>query len=98
MAQQIEQHHLRTSDAEVAESALREAYGSGLRMGGIPEGATFSLSHTSVGMLAYDEVLLPADLRFTNEAHGPLVVISSTGGTVERNCGGHSGTYGGGDV
>lgn len=99
MGQSVERAEVRTSTGDEALHVLQAAYGSGLRMGGSRHGTnSFRMRHVGAGPLAYDEVSLPARLDFTNDALSPVVVITTTGGAVERTCGRHSDTFTAGQV
>ncbi|MEV5612543.1 helix-turn-helix transcriptional regulator [Streptomyces sp. NPDC052225] len=99
MEQKVERAEVRAAAGDAAAEALRGVYGPGLRMGGTREGAgSFHVRHAAAAGMSYDEVRLPARLNFTNDALGPLVVITTLRGAVERTCGRHQGTFTAGDV
>ena len=87
-----------TTDPESAREYLSDAYGMGLRMGGVADHVRFRFAGVDAGPFRVDDLVMPADLAFDADAVGRLVITRIDAGKVERRSAGSDERFAEGDI
>lgn len=87
-----------TMDSDVVRHYLQDAYRTKLRFSGMRDGYLYSHSRLDGGVVAIDEVRLPLHMRVAQDPFNSLLMINLLSGRFERDCGGVSERFAGGDI